>query len=212
MKKELELLINKVEKCHEDDEFKGYKASPLLKEMVKLLEEDYQEAADVLALEYEGYRYIANKYDLMGRFSLGAKYNLKALEIGLKMYQLFKLVPEEAQETLRLVLRDRNFYVDDDCEDVFAMLKQSELIPEAKVEEMHQRMIAHRRTLKHDPVEMSEAYLAVIDEVEERIDQNRTIKGMGSCFEIWDLKETYLAEKGISWMSPALLNPRVRFD
>ena len=49
MKKELELLINKVEKCHEDDEFKGYKASPLLKEMVKLLEDNYQEAVDVLA-------------------------------------------------------------------------------------------------------------------------------------------------------------------
>ena len=212
MKKELELLINKVEKCHEDDEFKGYKASPLLKEMIKFLEDNYQEVADILALEYEGYRYIADKYDLMGRFSLGAKYNLKALKISLKMYELFKLAFEGTQETLRLVLRDRNFYVDDDCEDVFAMLKKSELIPEAKVEEMRQRMMSHRRTLKHDPVEMSEAYLAVIDEIEERIEQNRTLRGMGSCFEIWSLKETYLAEKGISWMSPALLNPRVRFD
>ena len=69
-----------------------------------------------------------------------------------------------------------------------------------------------RRSLKHDPVEMSEEYLAVIDEVEEKIDQNRTMRGMGSCHEIWGLKYEYLLEKGIHWKSPSVLNPRVMFD
>ena len=72
--------------------------------------------------------------------------------------------------------------------------------------------MSHRRNLKHDPVEMSETYLAVIDEIEARIEKNRTLRGMGSCHEIWALKQEYLAEKGIEWQSPVILNPRVMFD
>ena len=59
---------------------------------------------------------------------------------------------------------------------------------------------------------MSEEYLAVIDDVEEKIDKNRPLVGMGSCHEIWDLKYQYLLEKGIRWKSPQILNPRVMFD
>ena len=69
-----------------------------------------------------------------------------------------------------------------------------------------------RRNLKHDPVEMTEEYLAVIDEVDEKIEKNREYHGFGSCHHVWSLKTDYLAEKGIVWKSPVVLNPRVRFD
>jgi hypothetical protein len=61
-------------------------------------------------------------------------------------------------------------------------------------------------------VEATEEYLAVIDEVDEWIEKNREYRGFGSCHHVWRLKAEYLAKKGITWRSPAALNPRVRFD
>ena len=52
----------------------------------------------------------------------------------------------------------------------------------------------------------------MFDDVEEEIEKRRTLHGMGSCHEIWALKEELLAQRGITWNSPAMLNPRVRFD
>lgn len=68
--------------------------------------------------------------------------------------------------------------------------------------------------LKYDPIEDSEAYLAVIDDVERRLyeklkDEHR---GMGFCFIYWPAKEAMLAEYGIEWRSPGLMNPGVMFD
>ena len=69
-----------------------------------------------------------------------------------------------------------------------------------------------RRSLKHDPVEMRDEYLAVIDAVEERVEAGRTLHGHGSCFEVWALKKSCLLEHGIFWRTPAELNPRVHVD
>ena len=46
----------------------------------------------------------------------------------------------------------------------------------------------------------------------EKIEKNRQHHGFGSCHHVWSLKTDYLAEKGIEWKSPVVLNPRVRFD
>ena len=68
--------------------------------------------------------------------------------------------------------------------------------------------------LKYDPIEDSKEYLDVIDEVEQKLyeqlkDEPRF---MGFCFQYWSLKRTILAEYGIEWRSPAIMNPRVHFD
>lgn len=66
-----------------------------------------------------------------------------------------------------------------------------------------------RRFIKNDPVEKTDAYLSVIDEVEEAIDKNKT---MDFCLEIWKLKAEFLSDRGICWRSPTQLNPGVMFD
>ena len=69
-------------------------------------------------------------------------------------------------------------------------------------------------TLKYDPVEDTDGYLAVIDEVECRLYEKlkNQPRGMGFCFEYWSAKRDLLAEYGIEWRSPGVMNPRVMFD
>ena len=165
---------------------------------------------------FEALIFVAEQYETMGRMSVAAKYRLETL-------RFVEGFPEElrgdpalkraVKDLFSMLLRDRNYYVDDDCKDCLLAAKASKMLGEEEIESVYQNRMQRRRTFKNDPVEMSEEYLSVIDEVERKIDANKTSKGgMGSCFEIWSLKEQYLAEKGITWTSPALLNPRVRFD
>ena len=109
-------------------------------------------------------------------------------------------------------LKERNYYVDDDCLDVIETVKKHQLISEESLNNIVSIVYKSRRSFKHDPVEMTTEYLSVIDEVEKEIFKKRTVFGMGACHEIWALKEEALAKRGISWMSPGMLNPRVMFD
>ena len=110
------------------------------------------------------------------------------------------------------MLRSRNHFIDDDCLEIYQKVKDSGLLENEVLEKVYQDRMSRRRNLKADPIEMSEEYLAVIDEVEEKIKKNRKHFGMGSCYEYWNLKEEYLLEKGIRWKSPHIMNPRVMFD
>lgn len=200
--KEIELLVKQIKPFFEDDEMEGYRFSPYIKQLIELLENSKPSKERV-----DNYLLIGDAYKKMGRFSLAASYHEKALDdiIVLK-------VSKGLDELFYSVLRERNFYVDDDCKDVLDQVKESGLLDERLLKETYENVMNNRRSLRHDPVEMSEEYLAVIDEVEEKIAKNRTFKGMGSCHEIWSLKWQYLLEKGINWKSPSMLNPRVMFD
>lgn len=68
--------------------------------------------------------------------------------------------------------------------------------------------------LEYDPVEDSEAYLAVIDEVERRLYEEfkDEPRNMGFCFGYWSAKEALLREYGIEWRSPSSMNPGVMFE
>ena len=193
-------LIEQINKRKEgrDSIAATYRDSPDLQELAELVstESDSSFAYDVLV-------FISEQYESMGRFSVAAIFRLNALKIA-------EGLDKDFDEMLYAILRDRNYYVDDDCDDVRAIVDK--LLPKENIEKRFNAIKQRRRSLKHDPVEMSEEYLAVIDEVEEKIDQNRTLYGMGSCHEIWALKYEYLLEKGIDWKSPQVLNPRVMFD
>ena len=77
----IDALVEKVNEIVDDgDEFKGYKASPLLKEILDLLEENSDKEQDTLEVQYDAYRFVADIYKMMGRFSLAAKYHEKALD------------------------------------------------------------------------------------------------------------------------------------
>ena len=68
--------------------------------------------------------------------------------------------------------------------------------------------------LKSDPIEYSEQFEAVIDEVEKDLYKHfkDEPRGMGFCFGFWSKKRELLAERGIEWRTPSEMNPRVMFD
>ena len=85
-------------------------------------------------------------------------------------------------------------------------------ISKEHVDDVFSTVMSRRRNLNYDLVDMIEEYLAVIDEIDEKIENNREYRGIGFCHHVWSLKTDYLAEKGIKWRSPGDLNPRVIFD
>ena len=68
--------------------------------------------------------------------------------------------------------------------------------------------------LKHDPVEDTPAFQAIKNEFEAKIlAKIGPNSGMGYCYLYWETKREILKKDyGIEWKSPALLNPKVRFD
>lgn len=71
--------------------------------------------------------------------------------------------------------------------------------------------------LKKDPVEETEEFKAVIDKVEDELDEmlkDDPLNGCrGFCHTYWSAKKKLLKNKyGIEWKTPQQMNPRVRFD
>ena len=155
-------------------------------------------------------RYLAEAYDRLGRFAVSVRYYNRAIELAATLYTMYGEEMQDSSGMIYNALKARNYYVDDDCEDI----REQALVFISKelVDDVFSTVMKRRRNLKHDPVEMTEEDLAVIDEVDEKIEKNREYRGFGSCHHVWSLKTDYLAEKGIEWKSPVVLNPRVRFD
>lgn len=184
------------------DDMWGYEIHPALMEYEKLL----APFGNIKSV-YDGYLIIAEAYKKMGRSSLAASAYEKALDIALTLK-----IDDRLKDIFFEILRSRNHFIDDDCVEIYQKVKDSGLLDSEVLEKVYQDRMSRRRNLKADPIEMGEAYLAVIDEVEEKIKKNRKLFGMGSCHEYWNLKEEYLLEKGIRWKSPHIMNPRVMFD
>lgn len=196
----LDELINCINKRKEgrDSTAATYKDSNDLSALAELSSKENN-----LSRRYDVLDFISTQYESMGRFSVAVLYRFEALKIA-------KGLNKDIEGMLYLLLRDRNYYVDDDSNDVKEVV--NDLLSKEIIDKRFEDIKRHRRSLKHDPIEMSKEYLDCIDEVEEKIEQNRTYRGLGSCHEIWDLKFRFLLEKGIKWKSPAVLNPRVMFD
>ena len=189
-----------------------YRDAPALREIVKTVEtqlaedEDKSSMTDSIAV----LTYAADRYSSLGRFVLSAELYGRVLELALKLWHGHGADTKNAKDILYLALQARNYYVDDDCDDLVMIGK--ELLEEGCAEKMQSERRAHRRSLKHDPVEMTGEYLRVIDAVEKQVEENRTVQGHGSCYEAWSLKKKYLSEYGIAWRSVHELNPRMHFD
>lgn len=215
-RKQIEQLVARIN-ARKEHEYAAatYVDVPDLKEIAEILEDNYEAKEDDLNFRFIVDLFLAEKYTSLGRFSIAAKYRLDALKSANFLsgyYQVSKEIKGEIEQLFTDLLRDRNFYVDDDCLDCLDLIKNTNLLEEKAIDKIYQYRMNRRRNLNADPVEMSPQYLAVIDEVEKRIAENRKMHGMGSCYETWNLKEIYLGEKGIKWSSPAVLNPRVMFD
>lgn len=72
--------------------------------------------------------------------------------------------------------------------------------------------------IKYDPIEDTEEYKNIVDELEKKIEtcmafENIPIGGFGTCHIYWSYKKEILKnDYNIDWMSPAELNPTIMFD
>lgn len=205
----VELLTQIRERQARDEEYTNYKDAPALHEMADLIrpyiaqreQADEETLADIDAVcSFLGCRY---------RELLRGVYAAEFFTAAFFAYAAgAACVPADAEERFRDAVQTRNWYVDDPCEDLKRLAVN--VMDAATVETAFAE--ASGRTLKRDPVEMTPAYLAVIDEVEQKVQENMTFHGRGSCHERWALTRELLEAKGVRWRSPNAMNPGWRFD
>ena len=151
-----------------------YKDVPALKEIVRLVEEqlagDSDESTYVDSIAVLGY--IADRYDSLGRYAVSAKFYNQILTLALTLKQQYGTDTDGIDGYLYAALQARNFYIDDDCDDLAVIA--TELMNADDAERIINERKERRRSLKHDPVEMRDEYLAVIDEIEEKVEKSRT--------------------------------------
>ncbi len=189
----------------------NYKASPYLQELAVLILS--REDTDIETLENKicVLQYLADCYYSMGRPAVSAKYYTPLLQAHVALQQL-RTYSKEEQKSFEndyvLAVKCRNYYTPDDCGDLKRIVHT--VLSDHKIEKLYSEGKTARNGMpKSDPVEQTEEYLAVIDEVEALIDQHKT---MDFCMEYWSLKADFLWQRGIHWKSPVLLNPGVMFD
>jgi len=195
-----------------DEEQTNYKDAPALHEMAAIIRpyaarlpaEDADALGDIGAV----CQFLGRSYQEMFRGVYAAEFYTAAFYAGVLQAQAEGKAMENAEELLSAAVKARNFYVDDDC----AGLKEAALQVLTAEEVARIATAASRRTLKRDPVEMTEGYLAVIDEVERKVEENMDFHGRGSCHQRWSLTREYLEEYGIVWRSLGAMNPRFHFD
>ena len=161
-----------------------------------------------LSLKIEVLTYLIENYQYMGRFVLTYKLHNILIKDMIYMHNLEMASIDEIISMTYGAIKDRNYYIDDECLDIKEITLK--VLSENEYNTIFTK--ASKRLLIHDPIEMTEEYLNVIDEVERKIDENKTLTGKTSCYEIWSLKKKYLLEYNIIWHSPKELNPRVMFD
>ena len=71
--------------------------------------------------------------------------------------------------------------------------------------------------IKYDPIEDTEKYKKIKDELEEkikiRIEKEGINKGLGYCHIYWEFKKMILKEEyNMDWNSPTEMNPGIIFD
>ncbi len=188
-----------------------YKDSPALKEIAEIALSQEEMTIEVLEEKIPALWYLTDSYDRMCRTGMSLKFYQPLLEAHARLIQLKEYSEEEMeqfQEAFYLAMRARNRYGKDECEDLLALVKEH--FTEDYIAQVYKETMERREWVpKSDPVELTEEYLAVIDEVERLVEENKT---MNFVLENWELRKFYLAEKGIDWISPAQLNPGVMFD
>ncbi len=94
-------------------------------------------------------------------------------------------------------------------EDISALDYNISLADKGKFDSIRQDGI-----LKHDPIEWSAAWEENIDAVDKKVYEELADhpRGMGFCFAFWSARRAALAECGIEWRSPSMMNPGVMFD
>lgn len=168
------------------EHYKEWKNIPLAREAFDLM----KSLPDTVAGEFETPE---DKAELLGRMLESTTEKLTprfALEVRSYMDTLH---PEDA-DNLKAITRLRDF-----------------INPELPMADYCKTYNVH---LLFDPVERTEEWERVIYDVEKALDRRFrfTRRHMGFCFRYWMAKEEELAERGITWDNPHLMNPHVMFN
>ena len=188
-----------------------YKDSPYLAEMAQIAlasrDHDTETLEEIIPVLW----YLTESYDKMCRAGMSVKFYTLQLQAHTELMKLREYDIEDMEgfeNCFYLAVKARNYYEPDDCSDLVAIVSGS--LPDERIRELLLSAQENRRGfIKNDPVEKTEKYLAVIDNVEEKIEKT---KQMDHCLEYWSLKARFLFEYGILWRSPTQLNPGVMFD
>lgn len=210
-------ILNKLQILFEDTQEAPAAAFTyaMLAEMTRLVELCAEDGGEKPQDIIRAQLFIADQYMALRHFLYAKEHYLKALEL---FPQCAKDVfdDEEAAEmfeegcvNLLKIYGNRGDY--DAADRIYGLIGGA--LPE-RAEEIH-RQVMKKPLILYDTVEYSDEYLAVLPELEAKIE--RELKGVkrrhGFCFQYWHTKEEILKrDYGIDWTSPAALNPRVRFD
>ena len=189
-----------------------YKDVPALNEMAQIvktqLESEKMHDKSTLTDSITVLRYLADAFESMWRIAYTVKYHARLLELQAELYERFSETDDNFADDYYKALRARNYYQNDDCADLKRLARI--ILPTEDCKDIENRLIGQKQRLLRDPVELSEKYLSVIDEVERKIDESGIDKGL--THGRVQLKAKLLNEYGIDWKSVICLNPNVHFD
>ena len=168
-------------------------------------------SSDLTDAERAGmYRFLGECIREMCRYGMAAAYYGKAVKYAAAAWDAPLRKALESDIFLAAKLRNMYYEISDACGDLIETA--APLIGKERAEQLVQDGIS-AVLLRYDPVENTEDYLAINDDIEAQIDaQLGTGYYMGKCYEIWALKQRLLADFGIVWRSPSVLNPGMMFD
>jgi tetratricopeptide (TPR) repeat protein len=205
----LKLLATLLEKTHEQPSITfTYAMLDEIERLVRLFLDKEDEQGRITA-----WLFIADAYYSLGHYLFALKYYGKALE---RLEQCGGSIADD--EDLCDTLYDSftnmlDIYKKMDKKK--AAKKLLSIIKKVMPSSLDAIKKVRRSHLKCDPVEYTEAYMAILPELEAKIDAELggVTKGLGFCFSYWYKKgEILKRDYGIEWDSPGVLNPHVRFD
>ena len=185
----------------------------ILGDMAKIVDAGIADgAAPIDALECN--LYLGSGYFALGHYTLSLEYYGKAMT-ALEKCRGSYAEDEDLVEWLEegfINMRDMYSRMGepDEADKLAAFVK--DIAPDSYAAFTSARRIDH---IKRDPIEYTERYMAILPELEAKLDAELEgeSRGMGFCFHLWHKKAEILKrDYGIEWESPGLLNPTVRFD
>ena len=142
---------------------------------------------------------IADFYFELGTYYRSISRYQKALESFQKAFEI-----REDEPSLYYIVLTERFLHPDKTIDIF---NEHLVSPRVKL------ALQGRSGLKIDPVEKSQEFMDVYDEVHEEAMEILEKEGdLHLCLQLWGILSDCYLKRGIFWRSPALMNPNVRFD
>lgn len=186
------------------------------------LESEHEHDRDTVEDSIAVLRYLAESYENMGRTACALPLRKKVLELDDELAARFgnseAFVDENTEEASAVkegiesdyycALKARNRYGRDECADLREIA--AGLLPLDKQIQIEKNVFENYPMLVRDSVELSEEYLAVIDEVERLLEEE--CGENAHPLETAQAKARLLSERGILWRSEMQLNPGVLFD